>query len=256
MTVTPIYITSFHRRHFTERCIREIIERTTRDTFELHLFDNDSMADREDREFVYGLLDRGMVTSVHLDSRNTGCLYNKLVFHAMTTDDTRYYVVSDNDVFPPRLVPDWLSQMTDIMDRHPDLGLLAMQLPPQWLQGPTGEHDGEVVYATAVGNTFKMIRTEAMDKILRNGLVKQSLMAFGDDGMVSRHMQGFGWKVAFCRDIWCYHAGQCHDWGYRPEELARDPRKAGYGDPFVYEFEDESKYIPKEQWRLKQLQKT
>jgi len=41
------------------------------------------------------------------------------------------------------------------------------------------------------------------------------------------------------------------NWGYRDEEVAKDPRKSGYGEPFTYEFEDEEKYIPKEKWRLK-----
>lgn len=249
--VTPIYITSFHRRDFTERCIREIHERTAPGTYEIHLYDNDSMADKGDRDFAYGLLEKGLITSLHLDARNTGCLYNKLVFHAMTSEDTPFYIVNDNDVFPPKLSPDWLSRMLGIMDKRYNLGVLAMQLPPQWLQGPTGECDKDVVYAGAVGNTFKMVRTRALTAVLRAGLVCQSLMSFGDDGLVSKNLKGLGWGVAFCRDIWCYHAGQCTNWGYRDEEVAKDPRKAGYGEPFKYEFEDEEKYIPKEQWRLK-----
>lgn len=248
--ITPIYITSFHRARFTERCVREIHERTAPGTFEIHLYDNDSMADKGDRDFAYGLLERGLVTSVHLDSRNTGCLYPKLVFHAMTTDDTPYYVVNDADVFPPKLDPDWLSRMISIMDRRPALGLLAMQLPPQFLQDPKG-HDDEVVYAKAVGNTFKMVRRETVSLVLKSGSIKQGLMKFGDDGILSSAMWLIGGRVGFCRDIWCYHAGQCKNWGYRPEEITKDPRKAGYGEPFTYELEDEEKYVPKEQWRLK-----
>jgi len=250
MNKTPIYITSFHRRHFTERCVREIRERTAPGTYELHLYDNDCMADREDREFAYGLLEQGLVTSLHLDSRNTGCLYSKLVFHAMTTADTPFYVVTDNDVFPPKLEPDWLSRMLAIMESHKNIGLLAMQLPPQIFQRPKG-YDGDVVYATAVGNTFKMVRTETASLVLRADTLKQELMKFGDDTMLSSAMWAVGGSVAFCRDVWCYHAGQCERWGYREEEVAKDPRKAGYGKPFTYGFEDEEKYIPVERWRLK-----
>jgi hypothetical protein len=251
MSVTPIYITSFHRRDFTERCIREIRERTAPGTYEIHLFDNDSMADKGDRDFAYGLLDRGLITSLHLDARNTGCLYNKLVFHAMTTADTRYYVVNDNDVFPPKMSPDWLSRMIGIMDDTPLLAVLAMQLPPQWLQSPNGVLDPGVCYCKAVGNTFKMARTFALSHVFAGGSIKQSLMQFGDDNVVSIALREYGYTVGFCSDIWCYHAGQCTNWGYRPEEVAKDPRKVGYGEPFKYEFEDEERYLPKEQWRLK-----
>jgi len=243
---TPIYVTSFHRRHFTERCIREIHERTAPGTYEIHLYDNDSMANREDREFACSLLEDGLITSLHLDSRNTGCLYDKGVFHMMTTVDTPYYVVTDNDVFPPMLKPDWLSQMIAIMDRHSSIGLLAMQLPPQWLQEPFYGFDDDVVYCRAVGNTYKMVRRAAFPI----ESFEPKLMGFGDDAIVSVEMSKRGMQVCFCRNVWCYHAGQCTNWGYRPEEVSLDPRKVSYGEPFVYEFEDKAKYLPTMQWRL------
>ena len=244
MVKTPIFITSFHRRQFTERCVREIQERTEPGSYDLHLYDNDCMANTEDREFALSLLESGRITSLMLDSRNTGCLYNKGVFHMMAETTDGYYVVTDNDVFPPSLSPDWLSQMRSIMDRHPKLGLLAMQLPPQHFQRPTGKIDEDVVYCRAVGNTYKMVRRAAFPL----QAFKPGLMTFGDDGTVSVETQKIGWDVAFCWDIWCFHAGQCVNWGYRDEEIAQDPRKAGYGKPFVYEFEDEEKYVPKEPW--------
>jgi hypothetical protein len=246
MPPTPIYVTSFHRRHFTERCVREIHERTTPGSFELHLFDNDSMADRDDREFAYSLLEKRLVTSLHLDSRNTGCLYNKGVFHMMTTVDVPFYVVTDNDVFPPKLEPDWLSRMTSIMESHPRIGLLAMQLPPQWLQSPTGRFDEDVAYCEAVGNTYKFVRRDCFPI----GKFRPALMAYGDDGYVSSEMTKRDMQVAFCRNIWCFHAGQTVNWGYRPEEVAKDPRKAGYGKPFEYAFEDELRYLPGKRWRI------
>jgi GT2 family glycosyltransferase len=250
MGVTPIYITSFHRKDFTERCVREIHERTAPGTYEIHLYDNDSMSDKGDRDFAYGLLEKNLITSLHLDARNTGCLYNKMVFHAMTTADTPFYVVTDNDVFPPKLEPDWLSRMLAIMNGNPSLALLAMQLPPQIFQRPSGERALGVWYCRAVGNTFKVVRTEALSAAMSQGLLKQALMKFGDDGAVSTALIAMKYRVGFCQDIYCYHAGQCDKWGYRQEELAKDPRKIGYGKPFTYAFEDEEKYLPEKKWRL------
>lgn len=222
-----------------------IRERTRCGTYSLVAYDNGS--DVETKSTLLDLHSEGLLEVLILDTRNTGCLYNKLVFHAMVTKDERYYCVTDNDVYPPKLDPDWLSSMLQIMDRHPNIALLTPQLPPQWLQTPYGS-DADVIYAKAVGNTFKICRTEALKQVVCE--VPQSLGSYGDDGLISRLLEKNGWKIAFCRDIWCYHAGQCKNWGYRLEEVAKDPRKVGYGEPFVYEFEDEQKYIPKEQWRL------
>jgi len=239
----PIFMTSWHRRDMTERAVREIHERTTPGTFELHLYDNGSS--KETRDYLVSLLDDGKITSLVLDSRNTGCVYNKGVFHMMTESTSEYYCVSDNDVFPPKLSPDWLSQMVAIMGKHPELGMLAPQLPPQWLQEPMGVQD-DIVYAKAVGNTLKLVRRIAFPI----AEFKQSLGAYGDDGIVSRQMRERGWKVAFCRNVFCLHAGQCKDWGYSKDQIALDPRKSGYGEPFTYEMADWDTYTPADKHRM------
>jgi hypothetical protein len=237
--MTDIFMTSFFRKEFTERCVREIHERTTPGTFQLHIYDNGS--NKETRNFLCQLLDEGKITSLVLDSRNTGCLYNKGVFHMMVEASSRYYIVNDTDVYPPKLAPDWLEQMIAIMDKYPEVALLAPQLPPQWLQMPYLNYkEKDIVYCKAVGNTLKMIRREAFP--LKD--FKQALGQFGDDGLVSEQVAAAGYKVAFCRNIFCYHAGQCINWGYKPEEIAKDPRKAGYGKPFTYPITNWDTYEP------------
>jgi GT2 family glycosyltransferase len=239
-----IYMTCWQRPEFTKKSIDLIHERTTPGTFRLHVFDNGS--DAEVQTLLRDYFDRGLLTSIHLDSRNTGCLYNKAVFHAMTESTSEYYVVTDNDVYPPKLEPDWLSELIDIMDSRPDLAFLAPQLPPQFLQEPQ-DVAGDVVYAKAVGNTLKVVRREAYPF----GEYDQLVGKFGDDGKVSELVRQKGWKVAFARNIYCYHAGQCVNWGYEEEDINKDPRKAGYGEPFKYEIENEETYIPKDpRWRI------
>lgn len=241
--MVPIYLTSFFRKGFTQQTIQLIHERTAPKTFSLHVYDNGS--DIETRQFLFDMLNSGVITSLILDSRNTGCLYNKNIFHVMTEKTEPYYVVSDNDVFPPKLSPDWLSQMIVIMEKHPDIGMLAPQLPPQGLQMP--ESVGEdVVYCKAVGNTFKMIRRNAFtldDELFRLG-------AYSDDWLVSKAMKDRGYKVAFCRNIFCFHAGQCENWGYEPSEIALDPRKVNYGTPYSYQLANIETYEPIPSHRL------
>ena len=77
-----IYMTSWNRREMTERAIREIHERTAPGSFQINIYDNGS--EKATRDYLISLLEAGKITTLMLDSRNTGCLYNKLIFHAMT----------------------------------------------------------------------------------------------------------------------------------------------------------------------------
>lgn len=238
-----IYITSFFRIEMTLKTIDFLYERTTPGTFKIHIFDNGS--DEETQEQLFSLLQSHKIESLHLDNRNTGCLYNKGLFHMMEEETNKYYCVTDNDVYPPLLKPDWLSQMIDIMERHPSIGMLAPQLPPQILQGPLSGID-DVFFCRAVGNTLKIVRREAFP--IKE--YKQKLGAYGDDGMVSEMMRKDGWDIAFCRNIFCYHAGQCLNWGYTPKQVEMDPRKQGYGKPFVYKLENKETFEPEARYRM------
>lgn len=232
-----IYLTSFFRKEFTDRCINLIHERTAEGTFGIHIYDNGS--DGETRKFLIGLLEQGKIVSLHLDSRNTGCLYNKTIFQSMTETKNKYYVVSDNDIYPPKLTPDWLSQMIAIMEKYPNIAMLTPQFPPIVLMGPLKIND-DVVYCEAVGNAFKVVRRDFFPSY------EQKLMAYGDDGQLSALVRSRGYDVAFCRNIFCMHAGQCDNWGYKPEEILQDPRKSGYGRPYVVPLDLET-YMPLDQ---------
>lgn len=241
--MTDIYVTSFFRPEFTVKTVNLIRDRTEEGTYRIHVYDNGSDMDTITK--LMQLRTENKIDSLMLDSRNTGCLYNKGVFHSMTESHSKYYVVTDNDVFPPRLTPDWLIQMVNIMEKYPEIALLTPQLPPQSFQMPYALND-DVVYARAVGNTFKMVRREDFPF----GEYAQKIGEYGDDGLISDLMHKKGKKVAFCRNIFCYHAGQCVDCGYKKEELEKDPRKAGYGEPFTYNFANEETYEPEPKWRM------
>lgn len=243
--VTNIFITSWNRKEMTKKTIELIYERTTPGTFAVHVFDNGS--DKETRDFLYRLLEQGKIISLHLDSRNTGCLYNKGIFYMMNEFTDKYFCVTDNDVYPPKLSPDWLSQMIEIMDAHPELAFLVPQIPPQWLQGPDlSQVKEDIIYCKAVGNTFKIVRRSAFPL----SEFRQTLGAYGDDGLMCELVKKWNYKVAFCRKIFCYHAGQCENWGYNEREIAMDPRKAGYGKPFTYRLFNEDTYEPYPESRL------
>jgi hypothetical protein len=153
----------------------------------------------------------------------------------MVESKNDYYVVTDNDIYPPKLTPDWLSQMIAIMEKYYELAFLTPQILPVELMMPEELRD-DIVFCGAVGNALKLVRRKAypVDQY------PQKLGAYGDDGMVSEIVRKNGWKVAFCRKIFCLHAGQCINWGYKPEEVAKDPRKKGYGAPFMVQTREDT----------------
>jgi glycosyltransferase involved in cell wall biosynthesis len=238
-----IYVTSFFRIDMTLKTIDLLYERTYPGTFKLHVFDNGS--DNTTKKELIRLLDSGRIESLHLDNRNTGCLYNKGIFYMMNESTDKYFCVTDNDVYPPKIEPDWLSQMITIMDSNSNIGMLAPQLPPQFLQQPfyVGK---DIVKCLGIGNTLKIIRKDAFP--VKN--YQQALGTYGDDGLVSKMMRDDGWDVAFCRNIFCYHAGQCVNWGYTNEQINMDPRKVGYGKPFTYDLVNEETYEPEQKYRM------
>jgi len=243
--VINIFITSWYRKEMTEKTVNLIHERTDSGTFAIHIFDNGS--DKKTRDFLYGLLEQQKIVSLHLDSRNTGCLYNKGIFHMMTEASQDFYMVTDNDIYPPKLTPDWLSQMVKIMEAHPNLAFLTPQCPPQRLSEPDMDRVmDDIVYCKAVGNILKMVRRKAFP--LQS--FRPTIGAYGDDGLVCDLVRSFNYESAFCRNIFAYHAGQCENWGYKKEEIDNDPRKAGYGKPFTYKIINKETYEPESENRI------
>lgn len=230
----PIYILAWHRMGMTERCLREIAERT-RYPHEVHVYVNSAWED--DVEALLKLAP--YYTSIHLDKRNTCVWYPKFIAHAMTTVDTPYYVLNDQDYYPPQLSgPCWLERLVRTMEEYSGLGVLAAQLPPQSLQGPIGPRDGYIV-CRAVGNSLRLTRRAVWPQ----AEFKQELGKFGDDSILCGMIRSKGYDTGFSRDVYCLHAGQTRNWGYKPEELRKDPRKAGYGPPYTYDY-DPLTYVP------------
>lgn len=234
MTPIPIYVLAWHRPDMTERCLREIYERT-RYPYEVHLWAN-GIQSKEEEQFYIRL--SPFYDSIHLDKRNTCVWYPKGVQHMMTPADTPYYVLNDNDYYPPKLESKcWLERMVDIMEATPTLGCLAAQVPPQILQTPGTVYD-QYVECKAVGNSLRLTRREAWPQ----AEFRQELGKFGDDSILCEMMRQRGYHTGFARAVYCLHH-QPENWGYEPEQLAQDPRKAGYKPPYEYQYNYET-YVP------------
>ena len=231
-----IFITNWHRIAMLRQTL-ELIKRRTETPHEVIVFDNGSdtrpPTPRSEIDELKLMHESGIIDGLILWPRNTGCYFPKAVFYSLTTDNDIYYVSTDNDVYPPLLDgDDWLKRLIDEMDRWPTLGALAPQVPPTWLQEPYGNEGGHVL-CKAVGNTLTVIRRSAWP--VREWQQKEN--AYGDDGLRGSLMTANGWQTAYMDNLYCLHAGQCRDWGYRPDEIAQDPRKIMYGKPYEYTYD-------------------
>lgn len=119
---------------------------------------------------------------------------------AVTTSDP--FIVTDPDLVVPDLEPCWLTRMLDLMERHPDFGLIGIgldqsNLPP--VQEPerlAAEEivDGEIV-ERFVGSTFQVIRRAALREPYRT------------DHKTCLAVKAAGYRVGWALDIRALHLG-------------------------------------------------
>jgi hypothetical protein len=230
--VIPIFMTSWHRPDFTWVALSQIAARTIA-PHEVHVWDNGSAP--EEQATLREIHQSKECHHLYLHAHNRGCCFPKGIYRALA-GDADFFVLTDNDACPPKVTPCWLTELERIMRAHDELGCLALRCPPEWLQQPMpGDLDGtnEIVRCKAVGNQFKMIRSEAWP---HDWTEETRGKTFGDDAILCDLMARDGWLTAFTRNIWCLHAGQCEDWGYTKSQVNEDPRKAGYGKPYTYKY--------------------
>jgi hypothetical protein len=90
--------------------------------------------------------------------------------HGINATTSDPFVVTDPDVVVPDVQPSWLARMLDLVERHPDFGLLAVgcdpsnRPPPPIFEAevidPATLVDDEIV-ETGVGTIFQFIRRDA-----------------------------------------------------------------------------------------------
>lgn len=223
----PIFLSSWNRLTFTKQVLRSIRERTEPDSYSLHVYDNGSEPDTQ--AFLCSKLEEREITSLHLDSRNTGCLFNKLVYHSMVPDDVDIYCVTDNDFIP---CIGWLPAMLKVMASNPDLALLTLDYYPRWPLQPMNDR-GDYMACQAVGNTYKLCRRQAVEQVIHD--IPQKMGAYGDDGLLCELLRKVGWEVGYIKGKYCFNLELTqYNWGYTEDQLKQDPRKAGYSEPIRY----------------------
>lgn len=240
MKPIKIFITSFFRSDFLLKAISSIEDRTQKGDYEIHVFDNGS--DKLTLSTIKMFYTQKIIKSYMLSSENYGCTFPKKIFPLLIDEDDKYFMVTDNDFI---IAKNWLPRMIEIMDKNPDLAMLAPQYWPHWPMSP-GEIEEDYVNCKGIGNTFKLVRVSAFNSIL------PQLISFpdryGDDGKVSQLLIEKGFKIGFCKDVFCFNLELTRrDWGYTKEQLLLDPRKSGYSEPITYQPQDWDTLRPPEE---------
>jgi hypothetical protein len=121
---------------------------------------------------------------------------------AATTSDP--FVVTDPDVVVPDLGPSWLARMLDLVERHPDFGLIGVgcdpvnRPPPPVLApeviDPATLVDEEIV-ETGVGTVFQFIRRDAL------------VTNYKSDGQACTNVRRAGYRVGWAPQVRALHLG-------------------------------------------------
>jgi hypothetical protein len=112
------------------------------------------------------------------------------------------YVVTDPDVVVPELEPSWLARMLELVERHPDFGLIGIGLDqvnrPKVLEpeviDPATLVDGELV-ETGVGTVFQFIRRDAL------------VTGYRSDGQACTNVRRAGYRVGWAPGVRGLHLG-------------------------------------------------
>ena len=109
------------------------------------------------------------------------------------------YIVADDDCLP--LTPDWVTEGERILRRHPDFGMLCVNLEGSEIFSPPGLYEDENVMQTRSGGGVRFIR---------KGAVKHFRGYEGERGFDGPHGRSFAdadWRVGFFRSLWFRHLG-------------------------------------------------
>jgi GT2 family glycosyltransferase len=199
-----IVLTTWKRESITMTML-EALRKNTQTPYKLIIVDNGS---EESYQCLYAKL-----ADVYVKlEENKGLEYAKNI--GMQFVDSELFVSTDNDILPYRYSPDWLSQLIDLMTKHPEYG--AISLRPQILVG-TGNifqnHEEEdILEFTHVPGYLRIMRTDLVNKLGAWG-DKRPLRGH-EEYWISERMRDMGYKVGWAVNVKCWHYFGDQNWGY------------------------------------------
>jgi len=207
-----------NRARITELCIRELARRTETE-YRLTVLDNGSEDGTESMVWEWSLDgDSGTVGYCAHENNGVHWGFNWLLNQV---ESESYYICTDPDIIPQNTDPDWLAQLVDLADRHPEYAAIALR--PHVMIGDNANKmfadAPEVVERDHVGAVLRLMRVEAVRDVggWKRDYVKPSRN--NEEWYICGKLRKAGWKVGYARDIRAIHLfgdpDQGEDpWGY------------------------------------------
>lgn len=236
-----IFITAFLRQFYTEKTISYLKERTQY-PFRLFVINNGGNDEVLEQAGDVVFLQIKMMHNAGIHAAwNT----------ALALAESEYFITSDNDIFVPKLEPDWLTQLVKLMDERPDYGAISLHPHIFIGRGMLDVNDPEDVKEEShCGAVMRIMRTEAVRKaggwehVIRTSRNHEEHTICGK-------LREAGYKVGICTRLRAFHAfgnEGTDPWGYpksmKPEDHGHReiwPPVNVYGDMTKY---DNNTWIP------------
>ena len=194
-----ILITCYFRKHFTQKVLDYLIERT-KHPFRIIIVDNGSTDGTREMVQEYQTKYPGIFKKVILLPSNIGLQASKMV--GMDFVESEYFVNTDNDVLPPLLDPDWLSQQLDLIKRHPEYAAIACRPQKMIGVGPIFKEAKEVVSNNMAGGHLRIMNTKAVRDV---GGWLTTFENRAEEREICGKLIRAGFKIGFATNIRCYH---------------------------------------------------
>jgi len=210
MNRVDIVMVTMNRIEFTRKSIQYIKERT-KTPYRLIVVDNNS--NDGSQEMLYKMKQEGLVNHLILLEENYGIHMAKNYGLSLVRSEP-YYIDTDNDLLAPKIEPDWIAQLTVLMDKYTHFGAISCR--PQVLIGRGGHEfdgDAEVVKFNHTGAHLRIMRTEAVRKV--GGWEKNwTANRNHEDSFIAGRLNDVGLDVGYAKDVRCFHMfGE--NWGYK-----------------------------------------
>lgn len=225
-----IFVLTFLRQEFSSKCIKYLKERT-KTPYRLFVIDNGGNQHLATEADFYIAL-----------SSNVGVHAGWNI--ALSLAESDYFITTDPDLLVPDLEPDWLAQLSSVMDANPGYG--AISLHPHIFIGDVGidQHYPEDVKERGhCGAVMRIMRTEAVREA---GGWEHKIEAGRnhEEKTICSRLQTKGWKVGITPRIRAYHMFG-NNWGY-PEEFTPEMQKHNPElKDYVKSFDNIEAYDPK-----------
>ena len=174
----------------------EKIEERTKSPYNLIVVDNFSKDGTQD--FLRKETERGFIKTLILNDENLGQTraFNKALEHV--TSET--FIVTQDDLWPPDLKPDWLEQMDSILREHKDHGAICMRV--QRIPNVNFTDQGELTSCRSACPAYLRIQWLADVKKFPNGFGDRM---FHEAALLQSLMNNIKKKCSFTTNIWAHH---------------------------------------------------